>query len=522
MLRAFWPACVYLGLDGEPCPRTSIRCGPAVCAQVDPARGQTFETIAPLEQFFRLAKQTLAAGENLVCRDAGLFGWPSGAGAVEMQEIRFYPLLNGEERKAVIAFGVVHCDEDHQPAPVVTEFVSRASIALENAFLYSALRDEDRRKNEFLAMLAHELRNPLAPISNAVSVMKGMEPSDAKVVTWATEIISNQLEHMVRIVDDLLDVSRIARGTVALQRKPLSLQVVLDRAIETSRPHFAARSQAFAREASRNDLIVEGDVVRLTQVVANLLNNASKFTPPGGRINLSTTYKNGVALVTVTDNGEGIEPNLVPRVFDLFTQGNSALDRAQGGLGIGLTLARHLTELHGGSIRCWSGGRGKGARFTVELPASVSQEKPASVADVLPLRRKRGMRVLVVDDSIASTESLKIFLEMHGHEVRCAHDGIAALLVARAFAPQVAILDIGLPEMNGYEVAKAIRADAALKDCLLIALSGYGQDDDRQKSNSAGMDHHLIKPADLSALVELISRHRVASGGDREDAGRPA
>ncbi|WP_250504051.1 response regulator [Caballeronia sp. AZ7_KS35] len=515
-------ACVYLELDGELRPRTSISCGPAVHAQVDSQRGQTLETIAPLEQFFQLAKQTLVASENLASRDAALFGWPSGAGAIDLKEIRFYPLLNGEERKAVIAFGVIHCDERHQAKPVVTEFVSRASIALENAFLYTALRDEDRRKNEFLAMLAHELRNPLAPISNAVSVMKGMEPRDAKVVTWATEIISNQLEHMVRIVDDLLDVSRIARGTVALQRVPLALKVVIDRAIETSRPHFAARSQAFTHEASRNDLIIEGDVVRLTQVVANLLNNASKFTQPGGQINLSTTFKNGVAVVTVTDNGEGIEPKLLPRVFDLFAQGNSALDRAQGGLGIGLTLARHLAELHGGSIRCWSGGRGKGAKFTVELPASVSQEKPPSIADVLPLCPKRGVRVLVVDDSIASTESLKIFLEMHGHEVRCAHDGLAALSVARAFAPRVAILDIGLPGMNGYEVAKAIRADDVLKDCLLIALSGYGQDEDRQKSNSAGIDHHLIKPANLRSLVELISTHRVASSGDREDEGRPA
>ncbi|SAK93232.1 histidine kinase [Caballeronia temeraria] len=515
-------ACVYLELDGEPCPRTSVRCGPAVRAQADPARGLTLETVAPLEPFVPFAKRTLGSAESLVCRDAGIFGWPSGDGAVDLKEIRFHPLLNGKERRAVIAFGAVHCDEDRQPAPVITEFVSRASIALDNAFLYSALRDEDRRKNEFLAMLAHELRNPLAPISNAVSVMKRSEPGDAKVASWATGIISNQLEHMVRIVDDLLDVSRIARGTVALQRKPLSLGVVIDRAIETSRPHFAARSQAFTHEGNQNDLIIEGDVVRLTQIVANLLNNASKFTPPGGHIILSTTFRNGVAVVTVTDNGEGIEPKLLPRVFDLFAQGNTALDRAQGGLGIGLTLARHLVELHGGSIRCWSGGRGKGSKFTVELPASVSQEKSPSAADILPLRRKHGARILVVDDSIASTESLKIFLEMHGHEVRCAHDGIAALSVARTFAPQVAILDIGLPGMNGYEIAKAFRADAALKDCLLIALSGYGQDDDRQKSHAAGIDHHLIKPADLPALVELISTGCVASGGDREDEGRPA
>jgi len=327
---------------------------------------------------------------------------------------------------------------------------------------------------------------------------------------------------MVRIVDDLLDVSRIARGAVALQRKPLSLRVVLDRAIETSRPHFAARSQAFSCEACANDLIVEGDVVRLTQVIANLLNNASKFTPPGGHINLATAFAKGIAVITVTDDGEGIDSKLLPRVFELFAQGDSALDRAQGGLGIGLTLARHLTELHGGSIHCWSAGRGRGARFTVELPASIATDKPAPVADILPMRCRRGARVLVVDDSVASTESLKIFLEMHGHQVQCTHDGVSALALAKKFAPQVAVLDIGLPGMNGYEVAKAIRADPVLGDCLLIALSGYGQDDDRLKSKSAGIDHHFIKPADLASLVDLIATHVLDSGTGAESEGRPA
>jgi CheY-like chemotaxis protein len=415
--------------------------------------------------------------------------------------------------------GIVHCNDDHQPAPVVTEFVSRASIALENAFLFSALRDEDRRKNEFLAMLAHELRNPLAPISNAVSVMKSAEPGNAKVMKWATGIIGNQLDHMVRIVDDLLDVSRIARGTVALQREPVHLQTVVERAIETSRPHFVARSQVFSCEQHRDDVVIEGDVVRLTQVVANLLNNASKFTPPGGHISLSTGFSEGAAVVTVTDDGEGIEAKLLPRVFDLFTQGDSALDRAQGGLGIGLTLARHLTEMHGGSIHCWSGGRGRGARFTVELPASSAMAKPVPVADVVPLRRKRHARVLVVDDSVASTESLKIFLEMHGYEVQCTHDGISALALARQFVPQVAVLDIGLPGMNGFELAKAIRAEDSLRGCLLIALSGYGQDDDLRTSRSVGIDHHLIKPADLTSLVELISGHVMGGGTSAEDGG---
>jgi signal transduction histidine kinase len=521
-------ACVYLELDGEQLPRTSLRWGPAVRALIDPASGRAIETMAATEQFFELARQTVDKGESLVCRAGAdrIFEFQSdkaqGKNPAKFEEIRFHPLLSGAQRKAAIAFGTVHREGDHQRAPIVTEFVSRASIALENAFLFSALRDEDRRKNEFLAMLAHELRNPLAPISNAVSVMKNTEPGDAKVMSWATGIIGTQLDHMVRIVDDLLDVSRIARGAVALQRKPLSLRVVVDRAIETSRPHFAARSQAFSCETCTSDLMVEGDVVRLTQVIANLLNNASKFTPPGGHINLSTAFSKGNAVITVTDDGEGIDSKLLPRVFELFAQGDSALDRAQGGLGIGLTLARHLTELHGGSIRCWSAGRGRGARFTVELPASIATGIPAPVADILPMRRRGGARVLVVDDSVASTESLKVFLELHGYQVQCTHDGVSALALASKFAPQVAVLDIGLPGMNGYEVAKAIRADTDLGDCLLIALSGYGQDEDRLRSKSAGIDHHLIKPADLASLVDLIATHVMRGGADAEGEGRPA
>ncbi|MFM0327454.1 response regulator [Caballeronia glebae] len=521
-------ACVYLALDGEQIPRTSLRFDPALRGSIDSARVQELEMISPRERFFELAKQALEGGESLICRSEvdSVFGWSDGREyeqpTVKLEEVRFHPLLGAAERKGVIAFGVVCCDESRQPAPVVSEFVSRASIALENAFLFSALRDEDRRKNEFLAMLAHELRNPLAPISNAVSVMKSMEPGDAKVMKWATEIIGNQLDHMVRIVDDLLDVSRIARGTVALQRQPVLLRTVVERAIETSRPHFAARSQVFSCEAHTDDLTIEGDVVRLTQIVANLLNNASKFTPPGGHITLSTGFFEGIAVISVIDDGEGIEAKLLPRVFDLFAQGDSALDRAQGGLGIGLTLARHLTELHGGSIRCWSSGRGQGAQFVVELPALIATDRPIFAANVVPLRRAQGVRVLVVDDSTASTESLTIFLELHGYEVQCAHDGVSALAIAKTFAPEVAILDIGLPGMNGYEVARAIRAEANLRDCLLIALSGYGQEEDRRKSKSAGIEHHLIKPADLSLLVELIATRRMDCRIDGRDEGQSA
>ena len=282
---------------------------------------------------------------------------PSGEAAspsLIFDEVTFHPLLTGTQRKALVAFGVIGHDDNRQPAPVVSEFVSRASIALENAFLYSALRDEDRRKNQFLAMLAHELRNPLAPIANAVSVMKAAPPGDAAVSAWAGEIIGTQIEHMVRIVDDLLDVSRIARNTVSLRREPALLRTVVERAVETSRPHFAARSQVFQCDAGTCEVMIEGDVVRLTQIVANLLNNASKFTPPGGHISLAADFADGTAVITVTDDGEGIDAQLIPHVFDLFAQGDSLLDRAQGRPGhrrLYVSRASPRRTARGGSIQ---------------------------------------------------------------------------------------------------------------------------------------------------------------------------
>jgi signal transduction histidine kinase len=517
-------ACVVLVADGESASRTAIRCAPAALGG---ATSPGVASVVPLDRFFELADRAMQAAERVICRDdtSGIFA-PSASEdlaapqLLKLEEVSFHSLLSGAQRKAALALGVISHDDSRQPAPVVTEFVSRASIALENAFLYSAVRDEDLRKNQFLAMLAHELRNPLAPIANAVSVMKAAPPGDAAVSAWAGEIIGTQIEHMVRIVDDLLDVSRIARNTVSLRREPTLLRTVVERAVETSRPHFAARSQIFQCELGARDVIVDGDVVRLTQIVANLLNNASKFTPPGGHISLATDFADGTAVMTVTDDGEGIDAHLMPHVFDLFAQGDSSLDRAQGGLGIGLTLARHLAELHGGSIQCWSAGRGRGARFIVELPARVASEKIAHVADVVPLHCKSAVRVLVVDDSVASAESLKLFLEMQGYEVRCAFDGAAALTLAHTFLPHVTLLDIGLPGMNGYEVAKAMRKDPVLTHCLLVALSGYGQEEDRRRSATAGIDHHLIKPANLNSLIELIGRHAMPHDANKAMEGR--
>ncbi|WOD13949.1 ATP-binding response regulator [Paraburkholderia kirstenboschensis] len=512
-------ACVLLILENESVPRSVIRTRPASSHEVDQARQPPCVPLVPVKGFFDHAQQSLQLGEAVAFSGstAEIFGSasaePQRAPCVtETGEVTFYPLLNTAQHKAVLALGVGVRESRSELAAVITEFVSRASIGLENALLFSALREEDRRKDEFLAMLAHELRNPLAPISNAVGVMKSADWTDEKLLKWSCEIIGTQIDHMVHIVDDLLDVSRIARGTVSLRREPVPLSLVVERAIETSRPHFARRSQAFVLNAHADHVMVEGDIVRLTQVVANLLNNASKFTPVAGNIGLSTDFSDDQAIISVTDDGEGVDPKWLPRVFELFAQGDSSLDRAQGGLGIGLTLARHIVESHGGSITCSSDGRGKGAKFTVRLPARVEAKPLASAPGLVPLRAVRALRVLVVDDSMASAESVALFLEMQGYEVSCAYDGPSALVLARSFRPQVTILDIGLPGMTGYEVARRMREDTDMQGCLLIALSGYGQEGDRQNSKAAGMDHHLIKPADLDALTELIAKHALERG----------
>lgn len=428
-----------------------------------------------------------------------------------------YPLLTGAAQPCTIVLGIHRSSERNDDASVTHEFVSRAAIALENALLFSAIRDGDQRKNEFLAMLAHELRNPLAPIVNAVAVMRRARPTDSQVLRWGSEIIGTQAEHLVRIVDDLLDVSRIARGVVTLRTEPVLLSSVIDRAVETSGPNYTARSQTLTRDEPGVAIVIDGDIVRLSQVVANLLNNASKFTPPGGSVHISTAHDGAMASIVVSDEGDGIDPVFLPHVFDLFAQGQTSLDRAQGGLGIGLTLVRHLTEMHRGSVQCQSDGRGKGSRFTVRLPARlVVDEAIENRPNVVPIRRAQGMRVLIVDDMAATAESLEAFLRIHGHQVERAADGAAALTQAKVFLPDVVLLDIGLPGMNGFDVAHRLRTDDALPQSLIIAISGYSQEEHRLRAADAGIDHYLVKPADLNALIGIIEEYgnaRAAGNG---------
>ncbi|MEX3686474.1 response regulator [Paraburkholderia sp. BR14263] len=431
--------------------------------------------------------------------DGSVTGMP-----LELDAMTAWPLLVDAAQPCVIVLGVRHSIERIDEGPVTREFVSRAAIALENALLFSAIRDGDRRKNEFLAMLAHELRNPLAPIVNAVAVMRSAKSTDPHVLRWGSDIIGTQAEHLVRIVDDLLDVSRIARGVVTLRTEFVLLSSVIDRAIEASGPHYSRRSQTLIRETPDVDVVIEGDIVRLSQIVTNLLNNASKFTSPGERVYISTKYDGATASIVVSDEGVGIDPAFLPHVFELFAQGQTSLDRSQGGLGIGLTLVRHLTEMHGGTVQCESEGQGKGSRFTVRLPARAVQQLTKTQTNVVPIRRTQGARVLIVDDMTATAESLEAFLRIHGHQVQRASDGPTALLQARAFLPEVILLDIGLPGMSGFEVAQHLRADEALPRSLIIAISGYSQEDHRNRASDAGIDHYLVKPADLNVLIGII------------------
>jgi signal transduction histidine kinase/DNA-binding response OmpR family regulator len=432
-----------------------------------------------------------------------------------IQRVSAFALLTANQKGVILLCSSGDFVSDDQTT-LVKEFVSRAAIALENATLFTAIRDGDRRKNEFLAMLAHELRNPLAPIANAAAVMRSARPGDTDVLRWAGEIVGTQVEHMVRIVEDLLDVARIARGTVAMRKERISLSTVIGRAVETSRPHFIRRAQTLTCDEEAADTVIDGDVVRLAQIVSNLLNNASKFTPQGGHISLSTRFAEGSASITVADDGEGIDPAFAPYVFELFAQADTSLHRPQGGLGIGLTLVRHLTELHGGSVICKSAGRGRGAEFVVRLPAMVAERSPAALAPVVHLNRKPAVRVLVVDDLAASAESLEALLAIHGYIVKCAADGEVALRTAAEMRPAVVILDIGLPGMSGYEVARRLRQDEASRDCLIIALSGYGQDEHVRRAMEAGVDHYLVKPADLSVLLDILATSERGCGpGDK-------
>jgi len=371
-----------------------------------------------------------------------------------------------------------------------------------------ALQEADRRKNEFLSILAHELRNPLAPISNAIQILT-LRGDDPALVAQTKEVMERQVHQMTRMVDDLLEVSRISRGKISLHTAPLDLAEVVATAVETSRPLVEAHHHTLTVTLPRSPARVEADGARLAQVLSNLLNNAAKYTEDGGRIDLIVEQAQGDVVIRVRDNGIGIAPERLPSVFDMFEQIGGASDRSQGGLGIGLTLARRLVEMHGGRIEAHSAGLGKGSEFVTRLAALAepAMEPAPEPAEWPPMPSANGSRrrVLVVDDNVDSAESLAVLLRLYGHDVRLAHDGEAALEEARSFRPDVMFLDISLPKMDGYEVARRLRLEPAMCGLTLVAMTGYGHEEERRRTREAGFHSHLVKPVDFDMLQELLS-----------------
>jgi len=365
------------------------------------------------------------------------------------------------------------------------------------------LEEADVRKTEFLALLAHELRNPLGPIRHAVKVLRARAPSPDEL-QWATSIIDRQTEHMTRLVEDLLDVSRITRGKIELRRERVDLSATLKAAVEASGALIDKTHHTLKVSLPHEPLLVDGDPTRLTQVVSNLLDNSAKYTDPGGKIWLSAEREGETAVIRVKDNGIGIAPDVLPRIFDMFTQAELPLERAQGGLGVGLSLVDQLVRLHGGSVAAYSAGPGMGSEFTIRLPLATRTQKAAAEAGKKS-HRETHCRVLVVDDNHDSTDSLAMLLGMLGHEVQTAHDGDAALRAAATFKPEVAILDIGLPRMNGYDLAERIREQPWGKDIVLVALTGWGQQEHRRRSAESGFNHHLTKPVEFDALQGILA-----------------
>ena len=385
-----------------------------------------------------------------------------------------------------------------------------------------ALRDQDRRKDEFLATLAHELRNPLAPIRNGLQILR-LAP-DGEDALEIREMMERQLAHMVRLIDDLLDVSRISRGKFELKRELVQVQDVLDHAIETSQPLIEAGRHELIIQPPNEPVWLDGDLTRLAQVVSNLLNNSAKYTPNGGRITLSAGFEGDNAIIRVTDNGSGISAEMLTQVFEMFTQVDRTLDRAQGGLGIGLSLVRRLVEMHGGTIAADSPGLGLGSVFTVRLPVALPP-MTRSISGTPPERPERSstsstLRVLMVDDSDDGATSLALLLQVWGHTTRIAHDGPQAIEAAREFRPDLVFLDIGLPVMDGYEVCRRLRDNPDLSRTIFVALTGWGGEEDKKRAQDAGFAFHLVKPVNPDQIEDVLKKTVEGREGTESNGGR--
>ncbi len=404
----------------------------------------------------------------------------------------------------------------------------RAEEALRNSEAETRkLVEADARKNEFLAMLGHELRNPLAPIRYAVKIMK-QRGSDDGELCWARDVVDHQVRQMAELVDDLLDISRVTTGKVRLQKEPIDVATIVAFAVETSRPMIETLHHRLSIVLPPGPVMVEADSLRMAQVLSNLLNNAAKYSKSGGQIRLAVTAEGSEAVFRVRDKGIGIPPEMLAQIFELFTQVDQSLDHSQGGLGLGLTLVRNLVEMHGGTVAAHSEGLGRGSEFVVRLPIlpeSKAQPEKApvdsSVKPALPHAADgRSRRVLVVDDNVSSAQCLAMILKLDGHDVQVAHDGTVALDAVRRFRPEAVLMDIGLPGMDGYEVALRLKQQPELRASimLLAAVTGYAEDDARRRSREVGFDHHLVKPVDPEVVLALLASLEWSddSQGDRE------
>jgi signal transduction histidine kinase/ActR/RegA family two-component response regulator len=416
--------------------------------------------------------------------------------------------LKGHDGK-ILGMLSTHFRAPHRPSDrdlrLLDLYARHAADLVERNRFEQALRDADRRKDEFVATLAHELRNPLAPIRNAVQVLRIKKVSDPELCS-ARDIVDRQVQQMARLVDDLLDVSRITRGKVQLRKERIELSNAVRSAVEAVRPLIDAQAHQLTVTLPSAPVHLHADPIRLAQIFSNLLHNAAKFTEKGGHIWLTVEPQRDVVVVSVRDTGIGIAAEHLPHLFNMFSQVVPALQRSQGGLGIGLALVKGLVELHGGNVEVRSAGSGKGSEFTVRLPADETQEKTEAESDGEAEKTTTQPKccILVADDLRDTAESLAMMLRLAGHEVQTANDGLEAVQAAAAFRPDIALLDIGMPKMNGYEAARSIRREPWGKNIVLIAVTGWGQEDDKRRAVEAGFDHHLTKPVSPGALEKLL------------------
>ena len=434
----------------------------------------------------------------------------------ELQEqgyIRYenLPLETKDGRKVEVEFvsNVYQVDHHEVIQCNIRDITERSRLERQTHEQAEALAELHQRKDEFLAMLSHELRNPLSAIFNALHVLR-LQDTENPIQQKAKIIIERQVGQLAHLVDDLLEVSRVITGRIQLHQERLEMRGIVERAIESARSLIDRRKHELSVSLPAEPIWLQGDPTRLEQVVVNLLNNAAKYTDQGGHIRLSAQQEGGEVVLRVRDTGIGVAPELLPRIFDLFTQADRTLDRSQGGLGIGLSLVQKLVELHGGTVEAHSAGLGQGSEFIVRLPAlSPARESIASIETAK--QPAQTSRVLVVDDNMDVADLLVMMLQMFGHEVQAAYSGQTALETAVEYQPDFVLLDIGLPDMNGYEVARRLRQQPQTKDVRLIAMTGYGQDSDRQRSEEAGFDHHLVKPVDSQKLQDLLATQALVS-----------